>query len=262
MVKFQNRIVNFIHRIRSKQKENKRESTQWDSLCRRTSYRFKDKKLLQKAMTHRSIIDSNCERHESNERLEFLGDAVLGAVVTDELYRMFPQESEGELTRAKSYLVNRDTLAKRAMQINLGEYLLLGKGEEKSGGRKRKSILSDAFEALIGAMYLDGGIKSVQTFIRSNFFNDLESHLNKKLHHNYKSWLLEHVQSQGDSVPYYRVLEEIGPDHRKEFTVEVYVSGDVLGIGRGYTKKQAEQEAARQATKKLGIEIRKSGNVN
>jgi len=251
-------IIYYFSRIRFKQNRSQRESIKWDSLCRRISYHFKDTKLLQKAMTHRSVIENKSDRLESNERLEFLGDAILGAIVTDELFRRFPKESEGELTRTKSFLVNRDTLARRALDIRLGEYLLLGNGEDKSGGRKRKSILCDAYEALIGAIYLDGGIQSAQKFILKHFFNNLETKLNKRLHYNYKSMLLEHVQSEGESAPCYRVLEEIGPDHKKQFTVEVYVSGNVLGTGSGYSKKQAEQGAARQAIKRLGIE---NGNI-
>lgn len=226
----------------------------WNSLYRKISYRFRDETLLRKALTHRSFLDNKKGKFASNERLEFLGDAVLGMVVTDELYHRFPEGSEGELSKVKSRLVSREILAERARKIGLGDYILLGNGEEKSGGRNRKSILSDAYEAVVGAIYLDGGVDEVRRFIRQYIFRDVNHLLTSKFHQNYKSWLLEHFQEEGGERPEYRILEETGPDHKKEFTVEVRVSGRVLGKGKGDSKKRAEQEAARQAIERLGLQ--------
>ena len=241
-------------RLFHKQREQRRgESIPLDSLYRTLSYRFRNEALLRQALTHRSFLTDEKGRWTSNERLEFLGDAVLGLVVTDELFRHFPKSSEGVLTKAKSYVVSRETLAKQAKNIDLGKYILLGEGEERSGGRARKSILSDAYEALLGALFLDGGLEEVRRFIRRHLLMDMDRFISHKFHHNYKSWLLEHVQAEGISSPEYRVLKETGPDHRKEFTVEVLVDGKVLGKGSGYSKKKAEQEAALMAVQQLGL---------
>jgi ribonuclease-3 len=216
-------------------------------------YHFSNRVLLKEAMTHRSVCQNKSEKNFSNERLEFLGDAVLGLVVTDELYRRFPEHDEGRLTKAKSYLVSREVLSKQAEKMNLGQYLLVSNGEEKSGGRYRQSILADAFEAVIGAIYIDGGLEAVQQFIRRHLLREMDSLLKSKFHNNYKSWLLEHVQAKGEIVPEYRVVFEKGPDHHKEFTVEVILDGKGLGRGTGPSKKKAEQEAACQALQHLGV---------
>jgi ribonuclease-3 len=231
----------------------KGESLTLDSLYRKISYRFKDEILIRQALTHRSLLADDTETCESNERLEFLGDAVLGMIVTDELYNYFPDRSEGQLTKAKSRVVSRETLAKRAKKIGLGHFLLLGAGEEKSGGRDRHSILSDAYEALIGAMYLDGGMDEVRRFVCQQVLVDMDRLFEHKFHYNYKSWLLEYVQAKGSLSPEYAVLKESGPDHKKEFTVEVLVDGTVLGMGKGFSKKTAEQQAARKAIEQLGL---------
>ena len=232
----------------------RRESVSLDSLYYTISYRFREESYLRQALTHRSFLYNKTGWRISNERLEFLGDAVLGMVVTDELYHRFPKRSEGELTKAKSCVVNREMLAREAKKMGLGDYLYLGSGEERSGGRNRKSILSDMYEALIGAIYLDGGLDEARRFISQHLLRDMDRILTGKFNHNYKSWLLEHVQGEGGSSPEYRVLEETGPDHKKEFTVEVRVAGKVLGMGRGYSKKKAEQDAAFQAIKHLGLQ--------
>jgi ribonuclease-3 len=233
----------------------KRESGSWDSLYNTISYHFKNDLLLEEAMTHRSFLNEEVECQISNERLEFLGDAVLGLVTTEELFLRFPDKSEGELTRAKSYIVSRERLFREARKIGLGKHLFLGGGEERSGGRLRKSILSDAYEAVLGAMYLDGGLDVVRAFINESLFRNVDRLLKKKFHNNYKSWLLEYVQGKDKSRPEYRVLGERGPDHKKEFTIEVHVGGEVFGIGRGRSKKQAEQEAACKALKRLGLYV-------
>ncbi len=241
-----------FHRLfKRKQESRKRESISWDSLSHAIDYPFKNPELLKLAMTHRSSLET--DRDESNERLEFLGDAVLGWVVTDVLYRRYPECDEGDLTRAKSLIVSRENLANQARNMDLGRYLILGLGEERSGGRIRRSILANAFEALLGAVYMDGGTEDVKRIIGEHLLNDVDRLLTSKFHHNYKSWLLEHVQGLYKKSPEYCLLQETGPDHRKEFTVEVMLNGKSLGKGGGTSKKKAEQAAARDALKKMGI---------
>jgi ribonuclease-3 len=225
----------------------------WDSLYHKIGYCFRDRFLLKRALSHRSFCHEDDECVDSNERLEFLGDAVLGLVVTDELFRKFPDASEGELTRAKSILVSRERLAAQARAIGLGDFILLGGGEDRSGGRQRKSILADTYEALLGALYLDAGLEKVRVFIKKNLLRNVGSLVGDKFHNNFKSWLLEYIQAQGGKSPEYRVKDEQGPDHRKEFTVEVRVRNRVLGTGRGFSKKEAEQDAAKKAIESLGL---------
>lgn len=223
------------------------------SLFRTISYRFRDTDLLRLAMTHRSCLTEDSEPRISNERLEFLGDAVLGLIVTEAFYEQYPEATEGELTKAKSYIVSREVLAKRARDLGLGMYLFLGDGEEKSGGRERASILSDAFESLLGAVYLDGGLAEARRFVQRHLLKEFRG-ASPRFHHNYKSVLLEYVQGKGMKAPTYRTLKETGPDHQKSFTVVVEVDGETMGVGRGSRKKRAEQEAARQAVETLGLE--------
>ena len=231
------------------------ESRKREILQRKISYRFQDASLLTRALTHRSYFHEENECLFTNERLEFLGDAILGMVVTEELYRRYPSRSEGELTRAKSVLVSRERLAERAKSIHLGDCILLGSGEERSGGRKRSSILADAYEALLGALYLDGGLRQVRRFIKFNLLQKVDALLGRKFHNNFKSWLLEYLQSRSEEGPQYIVLREAGPDHRKEFTVVVKAGKRILGQGKGYSKKQAEQQAARRALESMGLEL-------
>ena len=224
-----------------------------DSLYRIIPHNFKNLELLKLALTHRSFLETEKGRWTSNERLELLGDAVLGLIVTEELYRRFPKSSEGELTRAKSYLVSRVRLAKLARKIELGRFIILGTGEERSGGRDRSSILSDTYEALLGAIYLDGGLQAVRSVVILHLMQNVKKLFHKKFHQNYKSWLLEYYQDKGANKPLYHVVKETGPDHKKEFTVMVHVNGKRLGIGRGYNKKSAEQNAAYHAICRLGL---------
>ncbi|MFC1568820.1 ribonuclease III [bacterium] len=229
-----------------------RESVSLDSLCHEIRYQFNQLELLKRAMTHRSSLEQD-DITESNERLEFLGDSVLGWVVTDVLFRLFPKCDEGDLTRAKSMIVSRETLARQAEKMKLGQYLILGIGEEKSGGRVRRSILANAYEALLGAIYLDGGIEDVKRIIKEHLLKDVEKLLDSKFHHNYKSWLLEHIQALYKCSPNYVVLKEVGPDHRKEFTVQVMLDDKSLGQGHGNSKKKAEQAAAKDALNNMGL---------
>ena len=204
-------------------------------------------------MTHRSSLHRGDHTIESNERLEFLGDSVLGLIVTEALYRRLPRESEGGLTRMKSHIVSRERLAEEARRLGLGECLILGSGEDQSGGRRRHSLLSDGYEAVLGAIFLDGGLEAARRFVAGGLLKDIGRSRDYRQQHNFKSWLLEHVQAEGGRAPSYRVVGETGPDHIKEFTVEAVVRSAVLGTGKGSSKKKAEQEAARKALEKLKL---------
>ena len=230
-----------------------REPASRNSLPSKLPYRFHDGSLLERALTHRSSLSKSRHTIGSNERLEFLGDAVLGFLITEELYRRFPNASEGHLTRVKSHVVSHERLAEAAGKLGLGGHLILGVGEDQSGGRNRHSILADAFEALLGAIYLDGGMEAARRFVADALFKRIGKSVDYRQQENYKSWLLEHVQSEGNRAPSYRVAGESGPDHAKEFTVEVVVRSQVLGTGRGNSKKKAEQAAARSALETLGL---------
>jgi ribonuclease-3 len=204
--------------------------------------------LLRLALTHRSYLGSSeFDPLESNERLEFLGDAVLELIVIDYLYNSFREDLEGELTRKKSLLVSRNILAERAERMNLGHYILMSDAERESGGSVRTSILADTFEAVVGAIYLDQGLGVAREFLRSRLLASAEGLLRDREHRNYKSELQEILQSRFKYPPRYRVVKEVGPEHRKVFTVQVEHRGKVLGVGRGSNKKEAEQSAARNA---------------
>ena len=215
----------------------------------RIGYRFRDRALLKQAMTHSSFTNEQKIRRAQNyERLEFLGDAVLELVSSEFLFLENPKISEGELTKTRAGMVCEPSLAFCARDINLGNYLLLGRGEEATGGRERDSITSDAMEALIGAIYLDGGFTNAKEFIHRFILSDLE---HKKLFFDSKTILQEIVQADmGESISY-RLVGEEGPDHNKSFHVEVSIGERCCGAGKGRTKKAAEQEAAYQAILKL-----------
>ena len=212
-------------------------------------YRFHNKKLLRQAMIHSSYANEKKLGHRgSNERLEFLGDAVLEVVSSEFLYRKYPKRSEGELTRLRASMVCEPTLALCARDIQLQEFVLLGHGEEMSGGRNRDSITSDATEALIGAIFLDGGFEMAKSFILSFILSDIE---NKQLFVDSKTILQELIQGKDSSPIEYILMGEEGPDHDKHFIVRVETDGQVLGCGEGHTKKAAEQAAAYEAVKRL-----------
>ena len=217
-------------------------------------YRFRDKALLIRALSHSSYVNENpFAGTRSNERMEFLGDSVLGLVITQYLYRHYPRCSEGELTLMKSVLVSEDTLARIATVIQLGKYLYLGKGESSSGGQERKSNLSNALEALLAAVYLDSGIRKVSRIILSLFCEDLKRVQTKRHTLNYKNLLQNYSQEHDSVIPDYVLVKSHGPQHGKLFEVEVMIKGEPLGRGGGRTKKQAEQGAARAALETLGI---------
>ena len=211
-------------------------------------YQFQNEGLLRQALTHSSYANEKHMRKLSdNERLEFLGDAVLEIVSSEFLYHSYPNVSEGELTKKRASIVCEPTLALCTKEIHLGEYLLLGKGEEHTGGRERKSILSDALEAVIGAIYLDGGFANAKEFISKYILTDIE---HKQLFYDSKTILQELVQGEHEQVTYV-LVDESGPDHNKSFTVEVILKGECISSGVGHTKKAAEQEAAYKALKRL-----------
>lgn len=218
-------------------------------------YRFRDEDLLIRALKHRSYAYARNEHStDSNERLEFLGDAVLDLIVTEHLYRTFGEKREGELTQIKSLVVSKRILSRKAEEIGLGNHVFLSDAEELAGGRRRMSILGDAYEAMLGAMYLDGGLTAVRRFVHRNLLRDLESFIADERYVNYKSMLLEWTQREGKGHPSYRVTGEEGPDHRKIFTVEVTIQGKRLGEGEGRSKKKAQQMAAREALRRLAVE--------
>ncbi len=211
-------------------------------------YQFRDPDLLKLALMHRSYLSVSGEKNgQTNERLEFLGDAILGFLVTEYLFHRYPNESEGILTEYKSAIVSRKTLAHVAEQISLGQYLYLGYGEARSGGRVRHSNISNALEAVLGAIYLDGGFIAVKLVINRLILTNLEQILQSELNRNYKSQLLEYTQSKGLGLPEYVVQSERGPEHNKIFEVAVQIQGKIVGVGSGKSKKKAEQNAAQQA---------------
>lgn len=216
-----------------------------DELEEMIGYEFKQKNLLRQALTHSSYAnEKHMKKLSDNERLEFLGDAVLEIVSSEFLYRTYPKLPEGDLTKLRASIVCEPTLALCTREINLGEYIYLGKGENLTGGRKRKSILSDALEAVIGAIYLDGGFACAKAFIEKIILTDIE---HKKLFSDSKTSLQEIVQGRFDKPLHYELLAEEGPDHDKQFRIEARIGDRVIGTGSGHTKKAAEQEAAYQA---------------
>jgi ribonuclease-3 len=222
------------------------------ALEERVGVTFKDTGLLQQALVHSSYVNENAESApESNERLEFLGDAVLGLVVADELYAAYPERDEGKLTELRTLLVRRDTLAKAARRMKLGDALLLGHGEEVGGGRGRPTNLSHAYEAVVGAIFLDRGLASARRFVRRSLSIEFEQLDERAFPLDPKSRLQEASQSLFQSTPVYRLLETEGPDHARRFTVEVLIDGRRRGKGKGPSKQQAEKEAAREALKHL-----------
>ncbi|MGD9129905.1 MAG: ribonuclease III [Candidatus Woesebacteria bacterium] len=217
--------------------------------------KFKDKSLLITALTHRSALNekenSGTTARQSNERLEFLGDAVLELATTRFLFHKFPKEPEGVLTAFRSALVKTTTLAEMASDLKLGEKLFMSKGEEATGGRENESLLADAVEALIGAIYLDQGFEKVEVFLSKKLFPKFAEIKKNKLYKDAKSLLQEEVQAQGQPTPVYKVVKELGPDHDKEFTVDVVVGAKVYGSGIGKSKQLAQQQAARKALEKF-----------
>jgi ribonuclease-3 len=227
-----------------------------EPLERRIGYRFKDRGLLEHALTHRSRVHEDASGGVfDNESMEFLGDSVLGFVIAAMLFREFPQHNEGQKSKLKASLVSAASLARLAEQIDLGTFLILGRGEEKTGGRRKHAIIADCYEALIAAIYLDGGIEPARRFIEQQFAA-LVAEARKTgaaaaFTDDWKSALQEYLQAQGRGLPAYRLAGELGPDHRKSFLVEVVVDGEAIASAEGRSKKEAAQSAARAALEKL-----------
>ncbi len=222
----------------------------------RIGYRFRDPSLAERALRHRSSLQQEkLDLTDAYEQLEFLGDSVIGLIAAEYLFREYPDEDEGKLTQIKSLLVSGEVLSQRALALDLGRFLLMGAGEVRSGGRERRSILEDAFEALVGAVYLDGGLKAAQRFVQQHLLSCVDEIIDSDELRNYKSMLLEYAQSTSTSQPVYMVMSESGPDHKKIYTIEVSLNGKILGTGEGRSKKRAEQRAAREALEKLGVPI-------
>jgi ribonuclease-3 len=226
---------------------------EFETLQRAIDYRFRDRGLLEHAMTHTSRANEDVSGGVTdNESLEFLGDAVLGFVVADLLFREFPSSDEGQKSKIKATLVSTSTLARQAERLALGDHLLLGRGEEKTGGRQKQALLADTYEALIAAIYLDGGIEHARAFIAREFAPLVaEVRAGGGLGQDHKSALQEYLQSRDQPLPQYRLAGTLGPDHRKLFEIEVVVQGEVIAKGSGASKKEAEQEAARLTLDRL-----------
>jgi len=244
----------FTKIIRQRPKNSYLSENDINQIETKLNYEFQNKSLIIQALKHRSFLSvTNESRLLSNERLELLGDAVLGMVVTEYLFKKFSLKEEGELTAIKSLLVSRKILARIARKIGIGEFILLNEAEEKAGGRNRTSIVADAFEAIIGAIYLDGGLAIIVDFIHKNLLVRADKILSDEQNKNFKSILLEYSQSKNLGLPQYIVRNEEGPDHEKLFTIEVLINNQVLGMGKGNSKKKAEQISAKNALKKLNI---------
>ena len=227
-------------------------NNEYTALMDKLGYRFRDPRLLEKALTHSSYANEGRHGLESNERLEFLGDSVLGFVAAKYLFEK-ENGPEGELTKLRAAVVCEKALCSYSKELGLGNYLLLGKGERLTGGAERPSILADAFEAVIAAMFLDGGLEPVRGFVLR--FVEKEANNQRKRHFkDYKTTLQEIVQQNPEEKLEYVLTGESGPDHSKQFVVEVHLNSNVIGTGRGRSKKDAEQQAAREALKLMGYD--------
>ena len=226
---------------------------EFDGLERAIDYRFRDRGLLEHAMTHTSRANEDVSGGVvDNESLEFLGDAVLGFAIADMLFREFPGFNEGQKSKMKASLVSTATLARQAERLGLGDHLLLGRGEEKTGGRRKQALLADGYEALIAAIYLDGGVEPARAFIVREFSPLLADVQSRGMAAgDYKSALQEYLQAAERPLPEYRLTGSTGPDHRKEFQVAVVIGGETVAEATGPSKKEAEQEAARLALQKM-----------
>ena len=224
-----------------------------DALEQTLGYEFDNRRLLEQALTHRSRAAEDASGEGAdNESLEFLGDALLGFVVADWLFQQYPAYDEGQKSKIKATVVSTQALARHAEAMRLGDYLILGRGEEKTGGREKPALLADAFEAVLAAIYIDGGLDAAATFLRHQLKEAVDAGRDPTLVVDYKSALQERLQALGRPLPHYKLAGESGPDHQKRFHVEVLVGGEVRGAATGRAKKEAEQDAARQALASLG----------
>lgn len=222
-------------------------STQLQEFEAIINVQFQQPELLRRALTHRSFVNEAESQVRDNERLEFLGDAILDLIVAEMLFRRFPDVSEGELTQLRAALVRTDSLATLATGIQLGEYLLIGKGEENSGGRTRSNNLCRGFEAVVGAVYMDSGLAAVEQFVMPRLENLLDYVLKHNLHHDARSILQERSQAELHFTPTYHVVGSVGPEHEKEYLIEVRIARIAVAVGSGTSKRSAAQDAARAA---------------
>jgi len=228
-----------------------------DKIEKITGVKFKNQNTLKIALTHTSYANENGLPHSmSNERLEFLGDSILGFVIAEELFKRFPEHPEGSLAKAKAILASEEVLSRLSRNLEIGKFLFLGHGEELTGGRNRDSILADAFEAVVASIYLECGIDAVKKFINSMLEDKYEQAINEELIHDSKTKLQEITQRKYKVLPEYTIVEQYGPPHNLTFIVEVSINGKKLGRGSGKSKKEAEQRAAEEALRRLEIEER------
>ena len=225
------------------------------SLEAKLNYKFNNVELLKNALVHSSYANEVRGTTVSNERLEFLGDSVLSVIVAEHIYHKFPKMPEGELTRMRASLVCEKSLCAFSRELDLGSHILLGRGEEKNGGRERDSILADAFEAVLAAIYLDGGVEAAKNHVFNTVLRDLENYAEEETFKDYKTTLQEIIQRNPEEFVTYSLVDESGPDHDKQFTVAVKLNSNVIGTGVGKSKKQAEQMAAHQALKLMGENV-------
>lgn len=221
---------------------------------KKAGIKFKDPGLLDLAFHHRSHSNENSKTRINNERLEFLGDAVLGMVVASRLYACMTDRQEGDLAKTKSVVVSEDTLSMIAQELDVNNYLVLGKGEEMSGGRTKKAILADALEAIIGALYLDSGFVAAEHFVLGIMNPQIQLVLQNRHHKDYKTTLQEYVQKQFKTIPKYVLVNKTGPDHDRTFWVSVDIQGSIFGPESGKNKKEAEQAVAGKACRHLGLD--------
>jgi ribonuclease III len=217
-------------------------------------YKFRDRDLLARALTHKSFANERRETSSShNERLEFLGDTVLGFVIGELIYRSFPNLQEGSLSKIKAHLVSASTLSGKGRALGIGRYLRMGAGEARSGGGEKLSLLADGFEAVVAAIYLDGGLPAAEAFLKRTFTPDVTGiDIGDLSFQDYKTVLQESAQALGLPLPEYRIVDEYGPDHEKVFVIQVFWNGEAFAYGRGASKREAQRKAAKEALKKLG----------
>lgn len=233
---------------RTRKKKRYRQLNKLQSIMR---VKFRDKSLLNRALTHRSYVNEYAPGASDNERLEYLGDSVLALIVNEYLFKQYGEYPEGNLAKIKSAVVSEATLASAAKRLNLGSFILVGKGEDMSGGRERPSIIANSLEAIIGALYLDSGLKECRKFIVSLVKTDIERIDNLSYLRDPKTTLQEYVQKKYKERPVYEVVEERGPDHQKEFIIRLIINGKDITIGEGSSKRKAEMNAARNAIKQI-----------
>ena len=231
---------------------SERSNRQLTDLQEKIGVKFTEQSLLQRAVTHKSYANENHRQQlKDNERLEFLGDSVLDLIISRYLFVNYPQHPEGNLAKTRSVVVSAPILAQKAKELELGNFIRLGKGEEMTGGRTRDSILADCFEAVVGSIYLDQGLEAAREFVLELLVENIKNVERGDYVRDYKTVLQELVQQNTNFRPEYEVVDEQGPDHNKIFTVEVELNDEIVGVGQGNSKKEAEQEAAKEAIAKL-----------